>query len=451
MNLWEVMPALAILCLGTGLYIWVCFRFPPAIALGVVAYSMITKCASVAYIETADVYLIEVGMISQVVGATPRQIFYNLFIFIVALAIIRWVITWKRPWISLRIASFGTPDYNRELRLALIISAALLGVQLLNAALSPPYGLPGFGVDRQQFWAHIRYPVLADLIGVLVIFVPAISGVALAYGKVTNQRYFRRFNTILMLAYSLYFLLTGARFGGPLTALLIWLTSYWIVLWAFGVELHVKRIGLILTVAVSVFVAAGYREIADRGITTMTGSTWNGFLYRAFALQGNVAFAADVLTSDGESRPTSLLLADMATMEQTYMPSGLAAAYINKGVNLIGSLPGSSTLVFGYWLGLVPMAIFGILLGLITALFIFIVLSGRFILVLPAAYLCLWVYNAEARGSFEHFLDYKFILFAWLVIIGLLLPSGTRHHSRPIRARTAHSTKGDRDASGYPG
>lgn len=426
MNLWEIIPALTVLCVGAGFYIWLCLRFPPAILLGIVAYSLITKSASVTYIETVDVYLIEVGMDSHNVGATVRQILYNLFIFIIALTIIRRVLSWKRAEIFSRIADFGSVDCNRELRLTLTISATLLGLQMINALLSPPYGIPGSGVDRQQFWANIRFPLVADLVGVMVFFVPAIAGVALAYAKVTDQHYFRRFSIGLMGAYSIYFLLTGARFNGPLTALLIWLSAYWVVLWAFGEKLYIKRVGLIMTLAVGAFLAVGYREIADRGIAQMTGSTWNGFLYRAFALQGNVAFAGDVLASEGRREPVALLLGDMTTTVQTYMPSGLAAAYLDKGVNLAGSLPGNSILVFGYWGGLAPMAIYAILLGLITSLFIFIVLTGRFILVLPGAYLCLWVYNAEAQGSFAHFLDYKFYLFTGLIVVSLMFPGSAQ-------------------------
>lgn len=440
MNYWEIAPALAVLCVGVGLFVWICMRFPPAIMLGVVAYSMITKSASVMYIETVDVYLIEVGMISRAVGATPRQIFYNLFIFVIALLVIRWVISWKRPEIALRIARFGTSEYNRELRIALVISATLLAIQIVNALLSPPYGLPGSGVDRQQFWAHIRFPLLADLIGVMVYFVPAIAGVALAYGKVTNQGYFRRFSILLMLAYAVYFLLTGARFNGPLSALLIWLSSYWIILWAFGVKLYVTRMALTVTLAVGTLLVIGYREIADRGISLMTGSTWNGFLYRAFALQGNVSFAADALTGAGERRQPSLLLADMATTVETYMPPTLGAAYMNKGANLSGSLPGNSTLVYGYWLGLLPMALFAILLGLIAGGYIFVVLTGRFVLVLPGAYLCLWAYNADATGSFANFFDYKFYLFIGLIILSLMISRSTQQRG-PRRERTADTTK----------
>lgn len=441
MNLWEIVPALAVFCMGAGLYVAVCLRFPPAIILGVTVYSMVTKSASVMYIETVETYLIEVGMVSHMVGATPRQIFYNLFIFIIALAIIRWVIAWKRPQIELWTANFGTPECNRELRVTLVISAILLGVQFMNAVLSPPYAIPGLGVDRQLFWSNIRFPLVGDLIGVLVFFVPAIAGVALAYGKVTNQQYFRRFSILLMLAYGVYFLLTGARFNGPMAALLIWLSSYWIVLWAFDVKLQIKRMALTVILVAGALLAVGYREIADRGISQMTGSAWNGFVYRIFALQGNVSFAADVLTGEGERRPTALLLGDMATTVETYMPSHLGAEYLVKGANLAGSLPGNSTLVFGYWFGLMPMAIYAILLGTIASIYILIVLSGRFLLILPAAYLCLWAYNAEAAGSFANFLDYKLYLFIGLIVISVLIPKGNQQYRRPARASTGKATR----------
>lgn len=451
MSLWDVVPALIVLLAGTGLYIWVCLRFPPALVLGVVAYSMISKSASVAYLETVEVYLIEVGMVSDDVGATPRQIAYNLLIFVVAIAIIRWVITSKRSEIAARIMSFGTPEYNRELRLALVISAVMLSVAILNALISPPYALPGFGVNRQQFWATIRFPEIADLVGVLVIFVPAIAGVALAYGKVTSQHYFRRFSVILMLAYGIFFLLTGARFHGSLMALIFWLSSYWTVLWVFGRKLYARRMGILVTLAVSAFLYVGYLEIADRGISEMTGSAWNGLLYRALALQGNLYFAADALAGQGERHSTELLTGDMATTLQAYMPSQLAGAYLDKGVNLAGSLPGNSILVYGLWLGLAPMLLYAALLGASVSLYIYLIASGRFILVLPGAYLCLWAGTGYSQGSFSPFLDYKFALFLGLIIVGLLVrvTLGNAFDQYDHRRRTL--PKRGRDARGISG
>lgn len=437
MTIAQTVPALAVLFAGVGLYIWVCVRFPPALALGVVVYSMISKSASVAYLETVEVYLIEVDMVSHLVGASAWQIFYNLFIFAIALAIVRWVLARKTAVVAQRVATFGTLECNRDLRFALNISATLLAVQILNAILSPPYALPGFGVDRQQFWANIRFPLAVELIGVLVLFVPAIAGVALAYGKLTHQHYFRRFSVTLMLAYGFFFLLTGARFHGSLIALLFWLSAYWTVLWACGSKPNFKRMGALLTVAVGAFLVVGYLEIADRGISEMTGSAWNGLLYRAFALQGSVYFAADVLASEGQRAPAALLKGDMTTTVLAYMPPELADAYLDKGVNLAGSLPGNSILVFGHWLGLVPMAVYAILLGLIASIYIYAIASGRFILVLPLAYMCLWTYGGYFQGSFSTFLSYKFYLFALLMIYWLLFQYSTRQYRRPMRKQNA--------------
>ncbi|BCI51717.1 hypothetical protein NIIDNTM18_09950 [Mycolicibacterium litorale] len=441
MTFWEVAPALIVFFVGAGLYIKICLHFPPALVLGIVAYSMISKSASVAYLESAEVYLIEVDMVSHLVGATPRLIFYNLFIFAIAISIIRWIIAWQRPAIATRLANFGTAAYNGELRLALLISSALLVVQVMNALASPPYALPGSDINRQQFWANIRFAPIADMVGVLAIFVPAIAGAALAYGTVTNQRYFRRFSITLMLVYGVFFILTGARFHGPLMALLFWLSSYWIVLWAFGRKLYVKRMGLWLTVAVTAFLVVGYFEIADRGITEMTGSAWDGMLYRVFALQGNVSFAADVLTGEGESHSAALLLGDMATTLQAYMPTGLAQAYLDKGVNLAGSLPGNSIFVFGYWFGLIPMAIYAVLLGLIAGAYVYIILSGHFVLILPSSYLCLWAYTGYTQGSFAPFLDYKLLLFVGLIIGWLAFARSARHRQRPVRPHTSSATE----------
>lgn len=442
MTLLGFVPALIVLVVGAALYVRICLRFPPALVLGVVAYSMISKCASVAYLETSEVYIIEVGMVSYFVGATTRQILYNLLVFLIALSVIRWTIASRRPALIMRAARFGSADYNRELRLVLFISAALLGLQVLNALFSPPYALPGSLVTRNQFWANIRVPVIADLVGILVIFVPSIAGVALAYGKVTNQPYFGRFSIRLMLAYGFFFILSGARFNGLLMALLFWLGSYWIVLWAFGKKLYVKRMGLLVTLAIGFFFVIGYLEIADRGITQITGSAWNGLLYRAFVLQGDIYFAADVMAGDGRSHSVSVLLEGMPSTVRAYMPPALAEAYLNKGVNLAGSLPGNAIAVYGYWFGLIPMAIYGLLLGIVTSVYVYIIVSGRFILVLPGAYLSLWSYGGYTHGSFSPFLDYKFTLFISMMIAWQLL-SRPELERRQIRVRM-DGTKGER-------
>ena len=441
MVLWEVLPALAVLFVGFIAYARICFRYPPALVLAVVAYSMITKSASVAYLERVDVYLIEVGIFSYYLGATPRQIFYNLFIFVIALTIIHQVIAWQKPAITMHLDCFGNSECNRELRLALAVSAVLLGAQILNAILSPPYALPGVGVGRIQFWSDIKFPELADLFGVLVIFVPAIVGVSLAYGKITNQSYFRRFGLMLMLAYAGYFTLTGASFNGWLMASLFCLGPYWIVLWAFGRRLHVKRMGLLAILAVSIFLVVGYSDIADRGIATREGSTWNALLYRAFALQGNVYFAADVQASGGDRHSPTLLLESMASTVQAYMPLGMSEAYIDRKVNLAGSLPGNSIFVYGYWIGLAPMTIYAILLGLIGSFFVYIIVTGRFLSIMPGAYLSLWANNSYAQGSFGPLLDVKFFLFLGLVILWLLFERSLKQNRRThVQRRVTHST-----------
>jgi hypothetical protein len=317
---------------------------------------------------------------------------------------------------------FGTRTMDEELWVAIILSSAMLAVQMINVLLSPPYALPGLGINRQEFWANIRSPLVADLIGVLVVFVPAISGAAMAYAKVTGKQRFKRAGFWLTAAYCIYFLLTGARFNGSLLALLFWLAPYWIVLWMFGQAPKIRRLGLVVLVAVSLFVFVGYLEIADRGISQMTGSTWNGFLYRVFALQGDIYFAADLRVQEGQTASFALLTQGMERTLMEYMPSQLAQAYAHKGVNLAGSLPGNSILVFGFWIGILPMIIYGVILGLIIGAYGFFIITGRFVLILPASYMCLWTYSGYTQGSFSIFSDYKFPLMFALVIFWLIIP-----------------------------
>jgi hypothetical protein len=418
----NVIPAISVLLFGAALYIWLCLRFPPALFFGVAAYSMISKSASVVYLETVRSFIIETGMVSGAVGASIRHIVYNLIIFFTALIVLRAFIAKNNLHIYRKASGFGSKSYDKELRTALILASVLLSVQIFNALLSPPYAIPGLGVNRQQFWDNIRSKFVADLLGVLVIYVPAISGLAIAYAKVTNNRYFTTFGMRLIVVYIFYFIITGARFNGSLLALLFWLPSYWSVLWFFGRSLQIKRMSLLISIALPVFVFVGYLEIADRGIADLQGGAWEGLLYRVFVLQGDVYYAADVLAGQGARHSADLLINDMETTIRAYMPGRLASAYIFKGVNLAGSMPGNSIFVYGFWLGVIPMAIYGAILGLVVSLFAYFILSGRFVLVIPGSYLCLWTYGGYTQGSFSFLLNYKFPLFISLIVVWLLLP-----------------------------
>lgn len=425
--------ALLTISVGVAIYIWLCFKYPPSIPLAAVAYSMISKSASVVYLEQVPTYIIEVSLISGNIGASLRHMAYNSLIFGVALFVIWRLVNRNSRAVLARKQMFGTRTMDEELWVAIVLSSSLLAIQLVNALLSPPYALPGLGINRQQFWAGIRSPLVADLIGVLVVYVPSISGAATAYAKVTGKRSFKRAAFWLTAAYCFYFLLTGARFNGSLLALLFWLAPYWIVLWVFGQAPKIRRLGLVVTVAVSLFVFVGYLEIADRGISQMTGSTWNGFLYRVFALQGDIYFAADLRAQEGQTASLALLTQGMERTLIEYMPSKLAEIYAYKGVNLAGSLPGNSILVFGFWIGMLPMIIYGIILGFIAGSYVYFIITGRFLFILPTSYMCLWTYSGYTHGSFSIFSEYKFLIVFALFVFWLIIPRNQdrRHHRQP--------------------
>jgi len=420
--------AISVLVIGASLYILACIKYPPTLLLAVVAYSMISKSASVVYLEAVPTYIIEVALASRDINASMRHILYNLFIFSSALAIISLLVKRGSRVVCARKRLFGTREMDSELRLAIIVVSILLGIQIVNALLSPPYALPGMSINRQQFWANIRSPLVADLIGVLVIFVPAISGASLGYAKVTGNRAFRSYSIRLILAYCFYFLITGARFNGSLLALLFWLAPYWSILWMFGKSPKLQRMGLVVSIAILLFLFVGYLEIADRGISQMAGSTWNGFLYRIFALQGDVYFTADLKAQEGHRASIALLTQGMERTIMEYMPAQLAQSYIHKGVNLAGSLPGNSILVFGFWIGILPMIAYSIILGLAAGMYGYFIVTGRFILLIPSSYICLWTYSGYTQGSFSIFMDYKFPIALIIIVLWLLLPK-----ARPSR------------------
>lgn len=386
-------------------------KFLPALALAGVAYPIVSEAMSVAYLEQNKVYSMETGIVSGVSGALIPHLIYSAVIMCFALIVMRRVL--KILWPKIEGARSGvlSPHGNRRIQQALAVAGALLTVQFFNVLSSPPYALPGSGVSRVQFWSNIRFEVVADFLGVLAIFVPAIAGAAQAYGKVADQRMTSLGAGALVFLYILYFLASGARFNGSLVALIMWLTSYSAIMWSFGQTIRLERMGVPLSIAVCIFFFIGYLDIADRGIATLQGGAWEAFLYRIFALQGDVFYAAFTRVAEGERYPITLLVSPMTSSILAHMPSGLANIYILNETNLMVSISTNSMMVLGYFGALIPVFIFAIILGLSTAIYVYVISTGRFFTLFPASYIILWINGIYNKGSFSIMFEWKFLIF----------------------------------------
>lgn len=428
-----VVPAAAVVVVGVLLFLRRGAYFPPTYMLGIVAYTMLSQTASVAYLESSSSYITEMALTSHARGATTRLAFYNVFIFAIAYGVLRLVVSPTRPAIALARQRLLSRSYDKELRWTLITAATLLAIQLANALASPPYALPTSGVDRQYFWDHVRSPVLGELIGILVIFVPAVVGVALAYGRVVNSRHFRRAALRLLGLYVVFGVVTGMRFHGGLTVLMQFVAAYCSLLWLAGQKVRLRRSLPIVFAAIFAFLLVGQLELADRQISQQTGGPVDGFLYRTLVLQGGVYYAADARRGEGETHSAALLTETMPTTIRFYTPPSLGQSYIDRGVNLAGSLPGNSVVVLGYLAALVPLALYAAGLGVLCGLVIFCMAYGRFMLILPGSYICQWGFGCYVQGSFSIFLGYRFPLFVFLCLLWIV----ARHTRKPSRRMPA--------------
>lgn len=390
-------------------------RFPQALLLMFLAYVMVSVTASVFLLDYQSIYISETGTVSRESSASLRLLLFNALIIVgVLLGFRAWSVVFGR------LGTAVAPPPPDQCRRVLWLMVATVSVSLVNILLSPQIPYPGSGFARQSFWEYrIRFPIIPDLFGILLFFVPFVCGAVELYGRRLSDKRLTTFARIVLLFYFFYLLIGGQVFHG----LLLPATVVAALLLAEKVRsratlLPLRRVLMILAGGAALTVTV-YLSFQNRGISRAFGSVWDAIAYRVLALQGSTYWQTDMLwATRGETGSLQTLLHGREFLITTIMPEHLAESYLGAGVNLQGALPATSLVSLGLWLTILLCVGYGVLLGFVTSLVYAMVINGRVLLLLPSAYLWLWTVGAYSRASLEEIASAKFLLFALIVAMG---------------------------------
>jgi len=392
--------------------------YPQALLLMMpLAYEMVTVNASVFFLDHHEVFISETGTTSFESNAALRLLFFNALI-------VAGVGMGFGAWSTLfgRLGTTVTPPMLDRCRGVLWLMVFIMGISLANVLLSLDVPYPGSGFDRQSFWEHrIRFPIIRDLFGVLLAFVPFVGAAVELYGRRLGNRRLMTCARVVLVLYFLYLVIGGQVFHG----LIFPVTIVAALLFADKVHSGAK---VLLTSRLPVLIAGGgalvvttYLSFENRGITQNFASAWDAIVYRVLVLQGSTYWQCDLLWGqNGTTGSLQTLIHGREFLIRTIMPARLAEDYLGAGVNLQGALPGTSLLSVGLWPTVLVCIGYGVLMGFITSLVYSMVVKGRVFLLLPASYLWLWTITVYSRASLEQIVDFKYLLFA-LVVAGASL------------------------------
>lgn len=393
------------------------------------AYDMVYVNASVLYLDTHEIFITETSTVSQPTNAALRLVlFHALIVGGVWLGFEAWSALFGRLGVTV------APPSVDQCRRVLWLMVLIIAIALLNVLLSSGVPYPGSGFDRQSFWqSRIRIPIIRDLFGILLFFVPFACAAVEWYGRRLGEKRLITPARIVLAFYFLYLLIGGQVFHGllfPATVVAALLLAEKVHTRA---DLRLGRWLPVLLAGGAAMVVTVYLSFERRILSQSFASPWDAIVYRIVALSGSTYWQTDYLwTLDGATGSLDTLLEGREFLIQSIMPPNLAANYLRDGVNLQGALPGTSLLSLGLWPTVVVCLAYGVLLGLVTSLVYAMVVGGRIFLLFPAAYLWLWTVSAYSRGSLEPIVNIKFIMFVLIVAGASLLSISARRSRGPL-------------------
>lgn len=403
----------------TGAYLWVVWKFPPAIFLANITYSAITKIVSCLYLELTPVYMIEMGMWSSWTFGTVRQLVLQCFIWAGAICVL-----WARlpqfwNW-SKGALIFSRPE---DLNKVLLAAGALCALQFLNVLASPNIPILG-GTTRQYFWNYdIRFPILRDFIGLLMAFVPCVASYGMGIGWAKNDKRIFRWSLALMVFYFVFLIVSGQKFNGLMVGVFLAVGPFYVIARASGRKIAITKWGIRGLVLLVIALSLGVVGFGERQIAQKQGSVASAVAYRAFAMQGAVYFTADRNAIEGRRASPAILYEGMDATINALTPAALAKRYIAVGVNLAGSLPANAIYAYGFWIAILICFAYGLIVGFGMAVIIRRILEGKVFQLFLLSYIYIWIISVYSRGSFEEMLTVKFAVFTLAV---LALEYGTR-------------------------
>lgn|GEM_PF-6633150 len=380
-------------------------KFPFMVFSSFVLYSIITKSASVFYLESVQSFISETEVHSFYIGASWRHLAYNILIIVLATV----AGTLIRP-VDIRKAEVSVGTY----RLFFVLASSLLFLQMSNV-LGSGFAFSG---QRHVIWDNVPIPLLRDFLGVLVAFAPFFAGILLGKGIARNQFELCQLGLTLFALYVAFLAVSSQGFNGLLIGVLMGGLPCYAILSKIDrlPRLRLWISAIILVPFMTIYSSQGMEE---RGISEFSdGSTFGTAIYRIFVLQGGVYYTTDqIVHEEGAAGSLQLLLGDMDILLERLLKPDLAEAYRQKSVNLAGSLPGSAILTFGYFWAIPILGFYGVLLGLVCRNISNSLTWGHPLVGFLNSYILLWTATVYSRGSFATLLDAKFLVASFLVLV----------------------------------
>ena len=373
-------------------------KYPFIIFAGTVFYSLITKQISVSFIDAIGVYSTETEIMSETIGAGLRHFFYNLVMIFGLVLPIYFFKDKKKQY----------HDSENVYLIYYLICILIIILQSLNVLMS---GL-AFSGNRHDLWLNVPLPFLRSIFGILIIFIPFYAGFLTAKGYILSLNSLTFLGISLMFCYSLYLFASSQGFNGFLVAFIYFFVSLITLLHsAYGksaLQISLKQ-GLMFFSFILIFIFLGSTGLGERGISEYTGGGWiANFLYRVLVLQGSMYYALDYqVWNQG----------DLASIDALFFGSSMLLenatgdAYADRSVNVAGSIVGVFISVFGYFIAIPFIFLYGILLGCICIISKNVILRGRPLEIFLSSYLLLWTCTVYQSGSLSSIISIKYIFF----------------------------------------
>ena len=418
--------------LAVAMYFYASKSMPAFVFAAILLYSMGSKQISVIYLDLVPTYVSESGSWTYWSGASIRVFLAHSTII---LGVVSCIIF--GTLVISKLLKAWREDYSESTnyKIWMTFCGGCLGIQFVNLAMSSSLAFPGMAATRYDFWdTYARFPILVSIFGELMAFVPLVVAVCLISANARQDQFWRFFAYLVIGFYCVFLLSTGQRFHGLLLAFGpafgIW------VLEQFRVQsklITTRRLLVSLTLGASLFCYAIF-DFSTRRIADEHGSGLSALTYRVFALQGQVLWNVDALVSASGPRGNLSDLNDgMDSLMELIMPRELYSRFETTGVNLSTGLPAITMYIFGFWKGLVPLFIYGLVEGLVFMICYIAYLRRSGSISLFASYIWIWCNAVYASSTIKPLLDWKFPVFAGIAIILICLPKFSINLSSPLR------------------
>jgi hypothetical protein len=380
-------------------------KYPYFLILGTVFYSALTKHFSVSFLDLFPVYSSEIQMMTGDIGAGLRHLVYHIVI------VSSMMIT-----ASIFVKPINGVQHKYGTYLTITLGClAVLAMQVLNVGLS---GL-AFTDSRHQLWLAVPFPIIRELFGILMVFIPFYSGYLVGKGVTGNRKKVTYLGLMLILLYLGYMLASAQGFNG-LVVMAVYFLSPLIIIYSNSFGSSNLRVSFTRILSVFLVLAflllIGSKDLGERGISQITGGGWlANFAYRVTVLQGSFYYSSDYQMWSGQDKVD---VSSLMVGSKYLLDSNLAETYSEKSVNIAGSIVGMAVVVFGF-VGAVPfLVVFGAILGYLSIVARGIILRGQPIELVFLSYIVLWICAVYQTGSIVTLLSVKFYLFI-IVLIAL--------------------------------